>query len=35
MRMGEAFGMKTAKSSLIQLKSGELSYLTKRFDRID
>ncbi|MEJ5993317.1 HipA domain-containing protein [Pedobacter sp. Du54] len=33
MRMAEAFGMKTAKSSLIRLKSGELSYITKRFDR--
>jgi len=35
MRMAEAFGMKTAKSSLIRLKSGELSYITKRFDRTD
>jgi serine/threonine-protein kinase HipA len=35
MRMAEAFGMKTAKSSLIRLKSGELSYITKRFDRSD
>ncbi len=35
MRMAEAFGMKTAKSSLIRLKSGEISYITKRFDRTD
>jgi len=35
MRMAEAFRMKTAKSSLIRLKSGELSYITKRFDRTD
>lgn len=35
MRMAKAFGMKTAKSSLIRLKSGELSYITKRFDRTD
>jgi serine/threonine-protein kinase HipA len=35
MRMAEAFGMKTAKASLIRLKSGELSYITKRFDRTD
>jgi serine/threonine-protein kinase HipA len=35
MRMAEAFGMKTTKSSLIRLKSGELSYITKRFDRTD
>ncbi|MCX2453837.1 HipA domain-containing protein [Pedobacter sp. PLR] len=35
MRMAESFGMKTAKSSLIRLKSGELSYITKRFDRTD
>lgn len=35
MRMAEAFGIKTAKSSLIRLKSGELSYITKRFDRTD
>jgi len=33
--MAEAFGMKTAKSSLIRLKSGELSYITKRFDRTE
>lgn len=35
MRMAETFGMKTAKSSLMRLKSGELSYITKRFDRTD
>ncbi len=35
MRIAEAFGMKTAQSSLIRLKSGELSYITKRFDRTD
>lgn len=35
MRLAEAFGIKTAKSSLIRLKSGELSYITKRFDRTD
>jgi len=35
MRMAESFGMKTAMSSLIRLKSGELSYITKRFDRTD
>lgn len=35
MRMADAFGIKTAKSSLIRLKSGELSYITKRFDRTD
>lgn len=33
MKMAEAFGMKTAKSSLIRLQSGELSYITQRFDR--
>ncbi len=35
MKMAEAFGIRTAKSSLIRLKSGELSYITKRFDRTD
>lgn len=35
MRMADAFGIKTAMSSLIRLKSGELSYITKRFDRTD
>ncbi len=33
MRMAEAFGIHTVKSSLIRLQSGELSYITKRIDR--
>jgi serine/threonine-protein kinase HipA len=33
MRIAEAFGINTAKSSLIRLQSGELSYITKRMDR--
>ena len=33
MRIAEAFGIHTVKSSLIQLQSGELSYITKRIDR--
>jgi serine/threonine-protein kinase HipA len=33
MRIAEAFGIHTVKSSLIRLKSGELSYITKRIDR--
>lgn len=33
MRMAEAFGILTVKSSLIRLISGELSYITKRTDR--
>lgn len=33
MRIAEAFGIKTVPSSLIRLKSGELSYITKRIDR--
>ena len=33
MRIAEAFGIRTVKSSLIRLKSGELSYITKRIDR--
>lgn len=33
MRMAESFGIKTAESSLIRLRSGELAYITKRFDR--
>lgn len=33
MRIAEAFGIKTVKSSLIKLQSGELSYITKRIDR--
>lgn len=35
MRMAEAFGISTVKSSLIRLASGELSYITKRIDRTD
>lgn len=33
MKMAEVFGIRTVKSSLIRLKSGELSYITKRVDR--
>ncbi|SHG83522.1 serine/threonine-protein kinase HipA [Flavobacterium micromati] len=33
MRIAEAFGINTVKSSLIRLQSGELSYITKRIDR--
>lgn len=35
MRIAGAFGINTVKSSLIRLKSGELSYITKRIDRAD
>jgi len=35
MRIAEAFGINVVKSSLIRLKSGELSYITKRIDRTD
>ena len=35
MRIAESFGIKTVKSSLIRLQSGELSYMTKRIDRTD
>lgn len=35
MRMAEAYGINTVKSSLIRLKSGELSYITKRIDRTE
>lgn len=35
MRIAEAFGIHTVKSSLIQLQSGELSYITKRIDRTE
>lgn len=35
MRIAEAFGINTVKSSLIRLQSGELSYITKRIDRTD
>lgn len=34
MRIAEAFGINTVQSSLIKLKSGELSYITKRIDRM-
>jgi serine/threonine-protein kinase HipA len=33
MHMAEVVGITTAKHGLIQLKSGELAYVTKRFDR--
>lgn len=33
MRIAEVFGIPVVKSSLIRLKSGELSYITKRIDR--
>lgn len=33
MHLAEIFGIKTAVHSLIRLKSGELAYITKRFDR--
>lgn len=33
MRIAEAFGIKTVMSGMIRLKSGELSYITKRIDR--
>lgn len=33
MRIAESFGIPTVSSSLIRLKSGELSYITKRIDR--
>lgn len=35
MRMAEAFGINVVPSSLIRLKSGELSYITKRIDRTE
>jgi serine/threonine-protein kinase HipA len=35
MRMAESFGISTVKSSLIRLASGELSYITKRIDRLE
>jgi serine/threonine-protein kinase HipA len=35
MRIAEAFGIHTVKSSLIRLQSGELSYITKRIDRTE
>ena len=33
MHLSDLFGIPTAEHSLIRLKSGELAYLTKRFDR--
>ena len=33
MRIAEAFGIRVVPASLIKLKSGELSYITKRIDR--
>ena len=33
MRMAESFGIRVVPSSLIRLKSGELSYITRRLDR--
>jgi len=35
MRIAEAFGIRTVRSSLIGLKSGELSYITRRVDRTE
>ncbi len=35
MRIAEAFGIHTVKSSLIRLQSGELSYITRRIDRTE
>ncbi len=35
MRIAEAFGINTVKSSLMRLESGELSYITKRIDRTE
>ena len=34
MKLAEIFGIKTVGHSLIKLKSGELSYVTKRIDRV-
>ncbi len=35
MRIAEAYGINVVSSSLIKLKSGELSYITKRVDRTE
>jgi len=35
MRIAESFGINVVPSSLIRLQSGELSYITKRIDRIE
>lgn len=34
MHMAEAAGLETAKHGLIQLRSGELAFITRRFDRL-
>lgn len=34
MHLAEEFGIKSADHSLIRLKSGELAYISKRFDRV-
>lgn len=34
MHLSQIFGIQTADHSLLRLKSGELAYITKRFDRI-
>jgi serine/threonine-protein kinase HipA len=34
MHLSELLGIKTAEHSLIRLKSGELAYISKRFDRV-
>jgi serine/threonine-protein kinase HipA len=35
MRLAALFGIETAEHSLIRLKTGELAYITKRFDRVN
>ena len=35
MRLASEFGIKTAKHSLVLLNSGNLAYVTKRFDRVE
>ena len=35
MHLAELIGIKTAEHSLIRIKSGDLAYITKRFDRSD
>lgn len=34
MHLSELVGIKTAEHSLVRLKSGELTYISKRFDRL-
>ena len=34
MHLSQIFGIKTASHSLLRLKSGELAYITRRFDRV-